>query len=103
MAIQHWRILWRQVPCFSRYSAFWDAIRHDSVVVITAAEARTSALVPDRFVGAAMQMLVGSIAPFDGGVAFSVDWENNSVFPRLDIWTDITLVGTIGPADTTNA
>jgi hypothetical protein len=91
VAVQHWRILWRGAPCFQVYTAFWRDIHHDSVVVITAVEALPSNLVPDRFIGAAMQILVGSIAPFDGGVTFSMDWENNSVFPQLDIWTDITL------------
>jgi hypothetical protein len=58
-------------------------------VLITAAEARTSAVIPDRFIGAAKPIVVGNIAPFDGGVKFTLWW--NGDFPYLNIWTDFTI------------
>ena len=48
MAPVHWRHLWTGANS-GYYTFWWPAIRHDSFVVVTAAEGRTSDLVPDRF------------------------------------------------------
>jgi hypothetical protein len=87
MAPVHWRHLWTGANS-GYYTFWWPAIRHDSFVVVTAAEGRTSDLVPDRFVGAAW-IEVYSVAPFDGGVAFVLLWA--AAYPNLDVWTDITI------------
>jgi hypothetical protein len=90
----HWRHLWAGLARGGTNTFWWPAIHHDSYVVITAAEARTSPLVPDRFVGAAVDMRVTNTAPQDGFVAFQVWWYGD--FPYLNIWTDITV---FDPAD----
>ncbi|QFQ28708.1 hypothetical protein [Bacillus thuringiensis] len=89
MTIVHWRHLWNQAPRLVEYTFNWSVIRHDSYVLITAAEARTSAVIPDRFIGAAKPIVVGNIAPFDGGVKFTLWWYGD--FPYLNIWTDFTI------------
>lgn len=99
MAIQHWRYLWTQAPRGGVYNfGPWSAIRHDSYVIITAAEARVSPLVPDRFIGAAKPIIVGNIAPYDGGVNFTLWWYGD--FPYLNIWTDFTVFDSGDPSGT---
>jgi hypothetical protein len=96
MAIQHWRHLWRDAG--AGYFTFnWPAIRHDSYVLVTAAEGRISDLIPDRFIGDAWPE-VFSIAPFDGGVTFMILWQ--VAWPTLNIWTDITIFDPSDPAST---
>ena len=96
MAIVHFRHLWQGAnPGY--YTVNWDAIRHDSYVLVTAAEGRTSDLVPDRFIGDAW-IQVWSIAPFDGGVRFFLDWQ--VAFKNLNIWTDITIFDPGDPSGT---
>jgi hypothetical protein len=87
VAIQHWRHLWRNAGA-GLFTFGWDAIRHDSYVLVTAAEGSISDVVPSRFVGDAW-FEVDSIAPFDGGVSFMVLWQ--VAYPRLNVWTDITI------------
>jgi hypothetical protein len=89
MTIQHWRHLWLETPRLGRYTFSWDIIRNDSYVVITAAEGRISAQVPDRFIGEAKPIVVGNIAAHDGFVEFTLWWYGN--FPYLNIWTDISV------------
>jgi hypothetical protein len=89
MAAVHWRHLWTGFARAAPSTFWWGAIRHDSYVVITAAEARTSSVVPDRFIGEAVDMRVTNIAPQDGVVSFQVWWDG--AFPYLNIWTDITV------------
>lgn len=96
MAAQHWRHLWPNAN-WGMYTFFWDAIHHDSFVVITAAEGRTSDLVPDRFIGDAW-VDVQSIAPFDGGVRWMMFWQTG--YPNLNIWTDITVFDPQDPSGT---
>jgi hypothetical protein len=99
MAASHWRYLWnpagkyepawRWIGLPMRYELYWDIIRHDSFVVITAAEARIGARVPSRFMGLARPIIVGNIAAQDGYVEFCLFWSGEySPFP---IWTDITV------------
>jgi hypothetical protein len=89
MAIQHWTHLWRDAPRLAPYTFWWPIIRHDSHVVITAAEADLQAQVPGRFIGDAKPVIAGSIAPQDGYVLFTLWWDGD--FPYLIIWTDITV------------
>jgi hypothetical protein len=89
MAIQHWRHLWRGAPRLAPYTFSWPIIRNNSFVVITAAEARLSATVPDRFIGDAKPIVVGNIAAHDGFVEFTLWWYGD--YPYLNIWTDITV------------
>jgi hypothetical protein len=96
MAIVHWRHLWQNVGP-GTFNFNWDAIQHDSYVAVTVAEARTSPLVPDRFIGDAWPYVL-SIAPHDGGVTFMVLWQ--SAFPTLNIWTDITVFDPTDPSGT---
>lgn len=96
MAIQHRRHLWRSAPRLSTFTFRWSAIQHDSFVLVTAAEARFTGLVPDRFIGAAKPIVAGNIAPFDGGVQFTLWWYGD--FPHLNIWTDITLFDRSDPS-----
>jgi len=96
MAIQHRRHLWKGVN-WGQFTFFWPDIKHDSFVVVTAAEGRASALVPDRFIGEAW-IEVLSIAPFDGGVSFMLLWQVG--YEHLDIWTDITLFDPRDPSET---
>ena len=96
MAILHWRHLWRNAGA-GYFTFSWPNIRHDSYVVVTVAEARISDLVPDRFIGDAWPE-VDSIAPFDGGVTFLILWQSG--FPRLNIWTDITIFDRNDPSGT---
>jgi len=97
MAIQHWRFLWKPQPKYefwlpgivARYEFYWDIIRNDSFVLITAAEAGTGHQVPTRFMGLARPIVVGNIAAHDGYVEFCLHWDGEySPFP---IWTDITV------------
>ena len=89
----HWRHFWGPAAT-GRYNFHWDRIRHDSFVVVTAAEGpgfdRQPA--PQRFRGNAM-FEVASVAPYDGGVAFWVlILDLFRVWPeRLNLWTDITV------------
>jgi len=34
-------------------------------------------------------MYVGNMAPFDGGVQFTINWDGD--FPSLNVWTDFTV------------
>jgi hypothetical protein len=96
MAALHWRHLWKAVnPGLFTFS--WPDVRHDSFVVVTAAEARVGRQVPDRFIGDAW-MEVLSVAPFDGGVQFMVLWQVG--YSDLDIWTDITIFDPQDPSGT---
>jgi hypothetical protein len=96
MAASHYRHLWQGInPGYFKVN--WSAIRHDSVVLVTAAEGRTSDLVPDRFIGAAW-IEVWSIAPFDGGVNFFLNWQ--SAFKNLNVWTDVTVFDPGDPIST---
>jgi len=89
---QHWRVLWMHVPRLVTYTLNWKVIRHHSYVIITAAEdlgyggfgSR-----PERQIGDAKPMYVGNIAPFDGGVQFTINWDGD--FPSLNVWTDFTV------------
>jgi hypothetical protein len=69
---QHYRHDWG----FHRSNIFnlqWDAIRDNSVVVITASEGNgPNAQSPGRFVGDA-QFSVSNVAPHAGGVTYRVD------------------------------
>jgi hypothetical protein len=94
----HWRHLWMNAPRLANYTAWWPAISHDSSVVITAAEADLSAQVPGRFIGDARPIVVGSIAPQDGYVWFTMWWWGD--FPYLNIWTDITVFDPGDPSAT---
>src|SRR5258708_155662 len=74
---QHFRHFWGPQKT-ARFNFQWDAIRHDSFVVITASEGspRQEGLffdpsAPERFVGSA-HFQVSSVAPHDGGVTFWV-------------------------------
>ena len=98
--MQHWRHLWRSVPKFDvnlwggafvpqRYEFYWDIIRNDSFVIITAAEAGIGDQVPTRFMGLARPIVVGNIAAHDGYVEFSLWWEGH--YSAFHIWTDITV------------
>jgi hypothetical protein len=78
MAIQHWRHLYQRAPRGAIYNFTWPAIRRDSYVLITVAEAALGPVVPNRFIGDAKPMTVGSIAPYDGGVNFVLTWPGNS-------------------------
>jgi hypothetical protein len=99
VSILHWRILWRPGSRHGLYTAFWPAITNDSYVVITVAEASIPespgfVMPVDRFIGDARHMVATNIAPFPGGVRFSVHWDTlipSGDFPYLNIWTDITL------------
>ncbi len=93
MAIEHWRHLWIDTPRFARHTFSWRIIQKNSFVVITAAEARLSANPPERFIGDAKPIAVGNIAAQDGFVEFILSWGVGVYwnFPRLDIWTDITV------------
>jgi|GEM_PF-1901750 hypothetical protein len=102
---QHFRHFWGPQKT-ARFNFQWDAIRHDSFVVITASEGspRQEGLffdpsAPERFVGSA-HFQVSSVAPHDGGVTFWViigdakallsGFFNWWVDP-LNLWTDITV------------
>src|SRR5215216_2022822 len=86
LTIQHWRHLWkfarkREDPfglfLAQRYEFYWDIIRNDSFVIITAAEAGIGARVPTRFMGLARPIMVGNIAAHDGFVEYCLWWEGN--------------------------
>jgi len=96
MAILHWRHLWRGANP-GQFTFSWSDIHHDSFVVVTASEGRTSDLVPDRFIGDAW-IEVDSVTPFDGGVAFMLLWQ--SAFRNLNVWTDITVFDPRDPSGT---
>jgi hypothetical protein len=97
MTIQHWRYLWKSAPQYEdvlgileqRYTFYWDIIRNDSFVIITAAEAGIGAQVPTRFMGLARPIIVGNIAAHDGFVEFCLAW--NRSYSPFSIWTDITV------------
>ena len=104
MTIQHFRYLWKSVPKYDdpfpqgfwgfsyilrRYEFYWDIIRNDSFVIITAAEAGIGAQVPTRFMGNARPIIVGNIAAHDGYVEFCLSWDGT--FSPFSIWTDITV------------
>ena len=94
MAAQHVRHLWIRAAHRGIYRINWEIVRHDSFLVITAAEARLGRLMPDRFIGDARPIMVGSIAPQDGFVEFSMFWPQGpgfGSFPYLNIWTDTTV------------
>jgi hypothetical protein len=74
----------------------WDAITHQSSVVITAAEGKepvengTVLLTnesPERFIGAA-QFTVHNVAPYDGGVTFRLEINDGN---PLVTWVCITV------------
>src|SRR5438105_2650998 len=99
MAALHWRILWRHAARHGLYTAFASFIHQESYVVITVAEAiiseePTFVMPVVRFIGDARHMTATNIAPFAGGVKFSVHWDTlipSGDFPYLNIWTDITI------------
>ncbi len=62
MAAQHWRHLWNPAARLDHFTFWWPIIKNDSFVLITAAEARISAHVPDRFMGDAKPIVAGNIA-----------------------------------------
>ncbi len=96
MAAEHWRHLWNPAARLDHFTFWWPIIKNDSFVVITAAEARISALVPDRVMGDAKPIVVGNIAAHDGFVEFTLWWYGN--FPYLNIWTDITVFDPTDPS-----
>jgi hypothetical protein len=110
---QHYRHYWgNQIA--NQFNFEWDAIQHDSYVVITAAEGPapgSSDFPPERFVGNA-SLVVGSIAPHTGGVTFWIfyldgtqegAWWMGSYYQYdggLSLWTDITVFDPGDPAGT---
>ena len=107
MTIQHWRHLWKPNPKYEgqlsfllqRYEFYWDIIRNDSFVIITAAEAGIGAQVPTRFMGAARPIIVGNIAAHDGYVEFCLSWDGD--WSPFSIWTDITVFDRDDPSGAT--
>jgi hypothetical protein len=103
MAIQHYRHLWRGVT-EGFFTFWWRAIRHDSYVVVTVAEARVSALVPDRFIEQHTWPQVVSVAPMDGRLQFTVLYTGLGLsfgsISSLDLWTDITVFDPNDPSGT---
>jgi hypothetical protein len=93
--IEHWRHLWVGAPRLSHYTFWWPIIQNDSYVLVTAAEGKISATVPDRFMGAAVPMIVGNIAAHAGYVEFTLWWYGN--YPYLNVWTDITVFDASDP------
>jgi hypothetical protein len=99
MTIQHWRHLWKSAPKLEpgleifgiacRYEFYWDIIRNDSFVIVTAAEAGIGHQVPTRVMALARPITVGNIAAHDGFVEFCLWWHGD--YSRLPIWTDITV------------
>lgn len=106
MIIQHYRHLWKSAPQYevgwsfvglpARFTFWWDIIRHDSFVIVTAAEATTGHQVPTRFMGLARPIIVGNIAAQDGFVEFCLAW--NGSYSPFDIWTDITVFDPSDPS-----
>jgi len=101
---QHYRHYWG-IHTAGQFNFEWDAIQHDSYVVITAAEGPgpdSSDFPPERFVGNAA-LFVGSVAPHTGGVTFWVFfndgtqegawWQGNywQLSGGLSLWIDITV------------
>jgi len=82
------RFLWNNAPRFGIYRVNWNIIRQDTFVTVTAAEARLGPAVPDRFIGGARPVLVGSVAPQNGFVEFSMWWGLMDI-SYLNIWTDV--------------
>jgi hypothetical protein len=76
-------------PRLSHYTLWWPIIQNDSYVLVTAAEGKISATAPDRFMGAAVPMIVGNIAAHAGYVEFTLWCYGN--YPYLNVWTDITV------------
>ena len=108
----HFRHFWGPQKT-GRFTFGWDAIRHDSYVVVTASEGLpplenvlSDPGDPQRFVGSA-HFQVSSVAPFDGGVSFWViigdaqavltGYFNWWIDP-LNLWTDITVFNPGDPA-----
>ena len=97
----HGRVLWRPLGDHSICTVFWNVIDVRSFVVITVAEAELPTepmfeMPVNRFIGLARHMHATNIAPFPGGVRFSVEWAGFSPaepgdFPYLNVWTDITV------------
>lgn len=85
------RFLWDRAPRFGIYHVDWPAIRHDSFVIITGCEAALVANPPGRFIGGAKPVLVGSIAPQNGFVEFTMWWTLIDV-AYLNIWTDVIVL-----------
>ncbi|HKU63269.1 MAG TPA: hypothetical protein VJQ44_18860, partial [Gemmatimonadales bacterium] len=102
----HYRVLWRDAARHGIYTLHWDAIKSTSYVVITAAEAQ----LPEeprftmpvwKFIGDARFMQATNVAPFDGGVQWSLHWfdlVDEGAFPYLNVWTDITVFDAGDPA-----
>lgn len=67
----------------------WDQIQHDSIVLIAASEGKEpiSTAAPERFVGSA-RYTVNNIAPFDGGVSFTITIEWDA---PINLWTTVTV------------
>ena len=100
---QHYRHFWGAWNS-NVFTFWWDIIKHDSFVVITASEGPGYDVqaAPQRFVGDA-GFIVGSVAPFDGGVKVWVIMTGGSSGSLsslwshpLNLWTDITV---FDPAD----
>ena len=89
-AIRTRRWLYRGLARRQIIDFVWDQIRHDSYVLMSAAEARDSDNPPERFIGDAVMMSVYNIAPHDGGAWFLASWEGD--YPFLDVWVDVILI-----------
>ena len=101
MIIQHYRFLWRRAGRGFSFNVNWPIIRRDSYVVVTASEARISAVVPDRFIGRAIPILAANVTPQDGRLSFVAWWEHDyGDFPYLNIWTDISVFDPADPSGT---
>jgi hypothetical protein len=89
MTPRHARYYWGRRHGTLSLDFTWDAIRRDSVVVITASEGHPpiTTNAPERFVAAA-PFIVMNVAPRDGGVVFGVriEWDE-----PIGLWTDITV------------
>jgi hypothetical protein len=96
MSAQHWRHLWLGADRLARYTFWWPIIGNRSFVLVTAAQARLSATVPDRFMGDAKPIVAGNIAAHDGFVEFTLWWYGD--FPSLNLWTDITVFDPSDPS-----
>lgn len=56
--------------------------------MVSACEAKLGSYVPDRFIGGALPLVAGSVAPQDGYVQFTVWWTLIDV-GYLNFWTDV--------------
>jgi hypothetical protein len=86
---KHWRHLFQSAARGSDFHIWWSIIKHDSYVVVTAAEAQLTENPPGRFKGDAWPVIAGCIAPQDGNVLFTLWWYGD--YPYLNVWTDITV------------